>query len=501
MNSIRSVIAVILTFFGFVIQSQNNCNSLYDNNWILGGKDDTIDGDKYGGTIIRFFPDLLITEYDKKVSQKWTAAEISSKDGDLLLYTNGCDIFDFQNNIIENGANINPGELHDLFCVDNNGYPGLNSMFYLPSAYDTSIFFLIHIAEVINHLPNPLFGIQAQYVYSTTISNNGDLDKEEVIIKNEILLNDTSMLGAPICAVRHANGKDWWILIPDRWSNGYFTFKVDSTGPNFIHEQYIGDFTNPKAEGAEGKFSPDGLHFAWYHPKNGVFLFSFDRETGSLDDFKRVDTPESDFIAGGCEFSPNSRYLYINTDTSLYQLDLQASDIQGSLMHIADYDRFGAPLPTSFLYMALTPDNRIFMNTPNGTQYLHVIENPNEKGLACNFIQHAIKLPTVNYLTMPNFPNYRLSSINSPLCDSLTNNIGPILTRNKFKVYPNPTSNYLVVECADNSELETIFFKILELITTSGNYMDVANLPSGIYFLSIKEGQGSGQLVKIIKSY
>lgn len=444
------VIAVFLTFFCFTIQSQNNCNYLFDNNWILGGKDDTIDGDKYGGTILRFDPELLITEYNKHVSQRVTSAEISSREGNLLIYSNGCDIFNSQNNIIENGENINPGEVHDLFCVDNDGYPGLNSMFILPSAYDASIFFLIHIAETINHSPDPAFSIQAQYVYSTTIKIDKDLGIEKVISKNEILLNDTSMLGSPICAVRHANGKDWWILTPDRWNNGYYFFQVDSIGPSFIREQYIGDETNPRATGAEGKFSPDGSHFAWYHPRNGVFLYAFDRGTGYLSEFNRIDIPKVDFITGGCEFSSNSRYLYINTDTSLYQLDVQANDIQGSLMHIADYDRFGAPLPTLFLYMALTPDNRIFMNTSNGTQYLHVIQNPNERGLESNFTQHAIKLPTINFLTFPNFPNYRLSAINSSYCDSLNAIIDSPNTVSDVSIFPNPSSGIIYISGPEN---------------------------------------------------
>lgn len=119
-------------------------------------------------------------------------------------------------------------------------------------------------------------------------------------------------------------------------------------------------------------------------------------------------------------------------------------------MHIADYDRFGAPLPTLFLYMALTPDNRIFMNTSNGTQYLHVIQNPNERGLESNFTQHAIKLPTINFLTFPNFPNYRLSAINSSYCDSLNAIIDSPNTVSDVSIFPNPSSGIIYISGPEN---------------------------------------------------
>ena len=50
---------------------------------------------------------------------------------------------------------------------------------------------------------------------------------------------------------------------------------------------------------------------------------------------------------------------------------------------------------------------------------MHVINTPNQPGLASHLAQHSINLPNLNDKSIPNFPNYRLGPLDGSPCDTL----------------------------------------------------------------------------------
>jgi len=73
---------------------------------------------------------------------------------------------------------------------------------------------------------------------------------------------------------------------------------------------------------------------------------------------------------------------------------------------------------------------------------LHVINEPDLPGSACDFQQHAIELPTYNFNSLPNHPNYHLGPVDGSVCDSLGINVGvPDLgAAFSVSVFPNPSA-------------------------------------------------------------
>jgi hypothetical protein len=69
--------------------------------------------------------------------------------------------------------------------------------------------------------------------------------------------------------------------------------------------------------------------------------------------------------------------------------------------------------------MQLAPDGKIYSSSTNSVSSLHVIHSPDEPGLACQYQQHGIELPTRNTFSMPTFPNYRLGPLDGSACDTL----------------------------------------------------------------------------------
>lgn len=113
--------------------------------------------------------------------------------------------------------------------------------------------------------------------------------------------------------VRHANGRDWWILAPDLFEDKIYRVLIDPKG---IH--YKGEQEFHSAGIGQAKFSPDGRYYgigscnriiSENNPENTVHLFEVDRCTGELVEvFSRgLFNCES---TTGIEFSPDSKFMY-----------------------------------------------------------------------------------------------------------------------------------------------------------------------------------------------
>lgn len=497
------VIKILIMVLCNHIYSQSYCENRYDYTWLMGGIDiDTVE-DKYGGSEINFnsIP-LLLKAHPRTIRMPHHNLSLSSKEGDLIFYSNGCLFFNKLDMEMENGDSLNPGEVYDWFCP-LLGYPGLQSMLAIPSSYDSTLYYVLYISQVLPHDTNAFQPVQSENLYYALIDMSLNNGLGGVIAKNEIILKDTSMIGTPLTATKHANGLDWWIITPDRWSNSFHTSILSNEGLQYLGKRYIGIPPNPHSEGGQGKFSPDGSKFAWFHPHQGLYLYDFARELGLLSNFQHITIPVSDFIVGGCEFSPSGRFVYVNNDYDLYQVDTWSEEVQESVTLIDTYDGFGDPLPTRFFCMERTPDNRIFMNVVNGSQYLHVIQEPNLKGTDCRFEQHALKLPTVNNFTLPHFPNYRLGAINDTLCSDFIVSVSEIetSTNGKYTIFPNPADTFITIESEDNL-MRSINLSIIDInsrlvLSSKENNIDVSNLSPGIYFGLLDDGN-SRSVYKII---
>ncbi len=89
----------------------------------------------------------------------------------------------------------------------------------LPVPENDSLFFLFHLSVKYNPPPNE-YGYVDRLLYSIMkIKGN----KKTVLEKNILLMVDSLSVGE-LNAVKHSNGKDWWIILPRRNSNQFYVF-------------------------------------------------------------------------------------------------------------------------------------------------------------------------------------------------------------------------------------------------------------------------------------
>lgn len=175
-------------------------------------------------------------------------------------------------------------------------------------------------------------------LYYSTIELSPQHSEGRVTEKNIVLSEDRITFGQ-IAACRHANGRDWWVLVFKYFSNEYLRYLLHPGGITAYPADRVGPM-RPSGIG-QAVFSPDGTQYAKFDLTQGshLSLYDFDRCTGTLSYFRQLNYPYPTGISGGLAFSPNSRYLYVFSNNYAVQYDTYADDIQSSAA------RYGASPP------------------------------------------------------------------------------------------------------------------------------------------------------------
>lgn len=439
-------------------------------------------------------------------------ASISDSSGSLLFYSNGCDIADNTGQYLPNGTDINPGSYHDILCDDiGRGYfAGYPSITILPLPEADSIICMIHMS--VKYVPPPTEDAYVDRLLYSLVKIKGN--KKTVLAKNIPVMLDSLATGE-MNAVKHANGKDWWIILPRRNSNQLYIFLFTKDGIVDTLTQTIGDMPPLDKEGyGQTVVAPDGTRMIRYYPYTPIMNFTFDRSTGYFTDYSTFSVNYGNDFAhqGGCAISPNGRFLYIAALLQVYQFDLWASDIGASQVTVAVWDGFLDPVAISFLTCQLGPDCKIYILGGGDTRYYHIIHNPDEPGLACNLEQRGLVLPTPSGASIPYFPNYRLGPIDNPgvpCTATVAVSSPPNGLAKGVRVYPNPVAGQLTVALDGEMGKKGIILRnmygqiVKQAVITvlSETYtLSVEDLVNGIYLWEVTTASGgrlgAGKVIK-----
>lgn len=304
-----------------------------------------------------------------------------------------------------------------------------------------SLFYLLHLrGDDHGYVPIDLL--------YTIIDASGDGGKGKVLTKNNLVVSDSLFMSEYLTATRHANGQDWWIAVPQVYKNGYHISLLTAKGIDYKGLQNIGKviggdgYTNCCTQSA---FSADGSKF-FKNNMAGLTMLDFNRCDGTLSNAKFLPYDSTYSGWGGVVTSPNSRYLYLLAGNYVSQFDLQAADVFATRQTVATYDGGVSPFPTRFFQAQRGPDGKIYANSTNSNNILHVIHSPDEPGLACNVEQRGLVLPALTGYIMLNFANYRLGPSPTP-CDSTISALPAVPQEPAgLDVYPNPADDEATFE-------------------------------------------------------
>jgi hypothetical protein len=476
---------LLITFFltGVLVHAQQ-----YDAQWVIGPNTSVID--------FRQADTVLLRTQPKDIPTSFTNASICDETGNLLYYTNGIYIADRNGDTVMNGSGLSPCAYSDDSY--EYGLSIIQSTLFLPKPGNNRLYFLIHYSYDILNDTRP------GTLYYSIIDKQGNFGLGEAVQKNKIFTNG-AFRGGGITACRHANGRDWWIVMGESNNNTFDKFLLTPDSLLGPFKQAIGPVFSLPFDNATAKFSPDGSKYVTGAFVGNVLVMDFDRCTGEFSNpisiFNNSSTdPVNHPLSGSAsvEFSPNGRFVYVTNSNNLTQYDLLEGNIQDSVELYSE--SISVPIGLDFLQLA--PNGKIYASTWSGGSYfIHVIKHPDEKGDSCQFIYAGQPTLSLNSVNLPNIVNYRLGALAGSACDTITTGI-----RNENheimeqpSISPNPADKYMYIEMPQqgNYTFELLNANGQLIVSRETKQVDIINtesLESGVYFLRITDPHTNHEL-------
>jgi hypothetical protein len=415
----------------------------------------------------------------------------------------GWDVCNKSGVVLDEGDTLAYSSAYIHYNGSNNAYQG---SIFLPK--ENNQYYFINLLMNDTCFDNYLNQGPAKMPYNmlnyNVIDMNANAGQGKVIERMKPILENTKIMKSGLTACRHGNGQDWWIVTADIDSNNYYLSLVtnDSIVTNNIQRlpYYARSYMDIAGQMV---FNPSGTQLARVNSSSSasLLLMDFDRCHGVLSNFKQIpfayDTMPggyADSIAAGVAFSPNGRFIYVNTYAHMYQFDLQDS----SWTTIGDWDTTWVFF-NGYTNTQLAPDGKIYIGRYHGfSKDFSTINNPNLKGVSSNFCKRCLKLQSVinGYASSPpNMPNYALGAKTCwPLSQSESPEPG---AEEKWKVFPNPASTEVTLQWSSSPSVTTLITisditgrvrKTVEVATGTNNVViPLADLEYGVYVVELKQ--------------
>ena len=476
---------------------------------------------KYEGAILDFHynPPRLRTE-PRWIEFHFANAGLCDAEGELSVYTNGCRMFNGKHEPMLNGDTLPDLWIYFGYCSYYQFHVMRHSNLLLPQPGHDSIVYHLNFGMTID-TASPHYLVTDTF-YQSIINLKAAGGRGAIVQKNKVALASL-FLGSSLTACRHANGRDWWVVV-NRWlSNQYYFFLLDPSGFRLHHTQKFGSPSGISGRGTgQAVFSPKGDWYIVSENEVGVRVYRFDRCAGLFYGKPLVlpilEEPRDDgWNTPGVAVSANNRYLYTAFYLNCYQFDLEAPDILASKEHVAQWDgtKNVNGWATYFYYLLLGPDNKIYSSIPGPNTYLHRINHPDLKGKACDFEQHALELPNWNYSVLPNLPYFRSGVVTGSTCDTL----------GLVSAVPDSPPEVLEVQLAPNPAAQQVFLQLgsgaaviprrVRFYNATGQLhqaysleagqtdiqIDVSAWPPGMYFWDVSGSDGKSGKGKMVKMY
>lgn len=413
----KRICYILLLFISTVynIESQK-----HDYNWVMGRVKDNNNNPANFKNLITFNDHGIdqiksISSIDSKVS----AYNLTASDsvGNLAFFFNGYRVFSRNNKMMMNGDSIGftiyPKYRDTLLkiygCYLGDDCESLDyTQKFIPFPGNPNQYLVFYQYQDENKESPPFVLNRLFYL---RIDMNQDSGFGAVVEKDKLLI-DSYIAG--INLVKHANGKDWWLVTSRISSNIFYVYLITKegiTGPKKIIEgpeigtvPLLGYGSVYPRSTNHSLFSPDGSILATIQEGSWVLLYGFDRCSGALQYIRTLSNiPYLVQIA----FSPNSKYIYFSGYGNIYQLDI---------IDTAKIPYIIGVLP-SFAYLQLGPDGKIYFSSYT-TKHIGYINRPNLPYLSCDLKIFPFSTPNSNPYQIPQYPNYRLGRIENSQCNS-----------------------------------------------------------------------------------
>ncbi len=307
-------------------------------------------------------------------------ASLCDPSGKLLFYTSGDTIWNKNHNVMSGGAG-----LIAPYATGSTTQAAL----IVPVINNPDRFYVFSLEEGEGLLNGD---VTSGRLFYSVVDMNLDNGLGGVALADKHIALDSG-LAEKMTAVAGDNC-NIWLLVHNNTGTSHKVYEITDTGvsrtPKVFNLSNIGGYGSYLL--GEVKFSPNRRKIAVasigaFGPETGLELCDFDPAGGTISNVIQIDSVG--LFMGLC-FSPDNSKLYTVTfDNIIYQFDLA---LPTTAAIIQSKTRLDSVAFTTNLKLA--PNGKIYVTTNYDS--ISVIESPDRAGAACNY-HHAITLPAGQY--------------------------------------------------------------------------------------------------------
>lgn len=294
-------------------------------------------------------------------------ATISNSNGRLLFYTDGISVWDSTHKVTPNGTAL------------KGNYSSTQSAIIVPRPDSVGSYYIFTCDEL-----GDANGLCYSEFKMALNSGKGDIVSSK---KNTQLIKSSC---EKITAVKHANGRDYWVLAHHFGTDTMYSFLITPAG---ISSKVVKSNTRlkiPKSDvqSAMGylKVSPNGSKIAYAnHTLDSLALGDFNTANGVVSNVMIIYFK----LGYGIEFSAGSKYLYA-TEFTRPNLVVQFN-ANPSSKSAFKASKVILDTNSSAFALQLGPDEKIYI-TEFASKYLNVIHAPDSAGKACRYAKDYVYL-------------------------------------------------------------------------------------------------------------
>jgi gliding motility-associated-like protein len=327
--------------------------------------------------------------------------------GNLLFYSNGGGRIPAGGQDGGKIWNKNNQVMYDMQGTEGGGWSAAQSSVVVPAPGEPNVYYLFTMEElefdVDGAVPSEPNGRGLRY-FKIDMSLNGGLGD---VVEADVQVYDYSYEG--ICAIRHSNGTDYWILI-NQDTTGIGVYSVTQSGVQlagvYPHPAFYNGFGIIKSSPTLGGIGAPCCNKVM----TNAGLYDFNLSTGVLSFETDLGATSPTYF----EFSPNGSYLYasifdqILSVNQLVQYNVLAPSQTGQTV-----ESTAQVIVQNFngLYLQLASDGKIYFteqsfgfttllgtincpNTSDPTVFSGVLSFPNDPNLS------------IGFYSLPNFPSW-----------------------------------------------------------------------------------------------
>ena len=370
----------LFLFLSFIVQTPVVFGQLQNNNWVFG----------YGARV-NFSGPIPVGSSNAAINSNESTASVSDPTtGQLLFYTDGRTVWNANNQVMPNGANLLGGLVNS--CTQGAlivPFPEDRRRYYL---------FTLEELEALTSFPVVDNGLRYSVVDMTL---NGGLGDVQVATLNTQLATD---LTEKLIVISSSDIQGFWVIAHKKNANQFLAWKIDACG---ISTQPVvstvgSNFASVPTGATEAwsgamDASPDGNRIGmpvdW---SDRIEFFDFNKTTGIVSNPLTVNVTDDStpgFLRkyGAC-FSPDGSKFYYTNFNSVYQLNLSnytsaAIASSNTLIYSPVLEPNGYPSAQ----IEQAPNNKLYVAIGNAGR-LDEISNPNSLGLGCAYANNAVSL-------------------------------------------------------------------------------------------------------------